>query len=95
MFTTNDTTVNSVNEHKTKIAQLEKEVLSLKQRLNTPCASSSDQVRQFRTMLSCHCSHIFTELSYFFNYNHEKDISYITAVSQTDLVRDRSIVVLM
>ena len=50
MFTTNDTTVNSVIEDKTKIAQLEKELLSLKQQTNSPCARSSDHVRQFRTI---------------------------------------------
>ena len=51
VFTTNDTTVNSVIEDKTKIAQLEKEILSLKQQINSPCARSSDHVRQFRTIL--------------------------------------------
>ena len=51
MFTTNDTTVSSVIEDKTKIAQLEKEILSLKRQINSPCARSSDHVRQFRTIL--------------------------------------------
>ena len=46
MFTTNDTTDNSVIGDKTKIAQLEQEILSLKQQLNNPCAHSSDHVRK-------------------------------------------------
>ena len=54
MFTTNiDTTDNSVFGDKTKrIAQLEQEILSLKQQLNNPCDHSSEHVRQFRTILA-------------------------------------------
>ena len=53
VFTTNiDTTDNSVFGDKTKIAQLEQEILSLKQQLNNPCAHSSEHVRQFRTILA-------------------------------------------
>ena len=51
MFTTNiDTTDNTVFGDKTKIAQLEQEILSLKQQLANPCAHSSEHVRQFITM---------------------------------------------
>ena len=47
VFSTNDTTDNSVIGDKTKIVQLEQEILSLKQQLNNPCAHSSDHVRKY------------------------------------------------